>query len=371
MSLGFAPFLLFQSKAVFTGSAPTTKITPAGYTRMLMENTKPNIVSQGIDDGSGHIRSVVVKYRTRLAKGQTSQTDNCDIDAIPVYAEQTIAATMFRKRAILLEDNIIAQYEKDASAFVSGGLKPTGITPLMQEQWDVLMEQVNGFLNDMNNDLVTKQVTNFGKNQTTGLATAKTVNFPLSTTTNNLAQGMTSVMSDARLNEINLMSCNIVGSGLIDAYYIQNPAISTAQNGVNINNLAKPKYYHDFDTTADWGVNQFGIFEKNSVQLIDINRYTGFKAGVKGNSFFGTLIVPVMDSEGNTMSLSLDIQMKYIDCPTDVVVGGYGDAQTVNRGWVLIISKSFDQFNIPTDAYSAADRLTGNNGTLRYTATNA
>ena len=370
MALGFAPYLLFQSKAVFQGIAPSTKITPAGYTRMLMENSKPNIVSTGIDDGSGHIKEVRVKYRTRLPKGQSDTTDNCDINAKPAYAEQTIAATMFRKYAILLEDNVIAQYEKDASSLMQKG-QLTGVTPLMQEQWDVIMETINGLLSDINDDLVTKQVANFGTNQTTGSAAAKTVNFPLSTTTNNLSQGMTMVMSDARLNEYNLANSVIVGSGLIDAYYIQQAALSTAQNGVNVNQLARPKYYHDFDSAADWGTNQFGIFEKNAVQLIDINRYTGFKAGEKGGDWFGTLTVPILDSEGNLSSMTFDIQMTYIKCPTEVIIGGYGDPQTVNRGWALIISKSFDQFNIPADAYAAADRLTGNNGTLRYVATNA
>ncbi len=374
MSLGFAPYLLKQSKAVFQGIAPSTKITPIGYTRMLLENTKPNIVSEGIDDGSGHIKDVRIKYRTRLPKGKSQTTDNCDIDARPAYAEQTITATMFRKYAVMLEDDTIARYEKDASSMLApGGASLKGVTPLMQEQWDVIMETVNGLMQDINDDLVVKQVTNFGKNQTNGLATAKTVNFPLSTTTNPLTSGMTMVMADARGNEMNLSNSVIVGSGLIDNYYIQNGAnaIGLAQNGVNQNQLALPKFYHDFDCASGWGANEFGIFEKNAVQLIDINRYTGFKAGEKGGDWFGSLTVPVLDAQGNLSMFTFDIQLTYIKCPTELVIGGYGDAQTVNRGWALIISKSFDSFNIPADAYDASDRLTGNNGTLRYVATNA
>lgn len=372
MSLGFAPYLLKQSKLVFQGTAPSTKITPLGYTRMLLENSKPNIVSTGIDDGSGHIKEMRIKYRTRLPKGKTSTTDNCDIDARPAYTEATISATMFRKYAIMLEDETIAKYEKEASAMTGTGGELKGVTPLMQEQWDLIMETVNGIMQDINDDLVTKQVTNFGTNQVSGSSAAVTVNFPLATTTNALTAGMTKVIADARANEININDCYIVGSGLIDNYYIQQNqrAIGLAQNGLNTNQLSLPKFYHDFDCDSAWGSNQFGVFEKNAVQFININRYVGYKAGQKGADWFGTLTVPVMDVQGNMIPFTFDIQMTYITCPTELVIGGYGEAQTVNRGWALIISKSFDAFNIPSDAYDAADRLYGNNGTLRYTGTN-
>ncbi len=373
--IGFAPALLFHSKAVFDGITPSTKITPVGFTRMLLDNSKPNIVSSGIDDGSGHIKDVRVKYRTRLPKGKSATTDNCDIDARPAYNEVTVAASMFRKYAVMLEDDVIARYEKEASGLMNPiGTALSGVTPLMTEQWEVIMETINGLMQDMNDDLVVKQVANFGKNQTTGAATAKAVNFPLSAIVNDLTSGMTSVMADARLNEMDISKSFIVGSGLIDAYYIQQnaAAISANQAGVNSNRLALPKYYNDFDCDNAWGTNEFGIFEKNAVQLIDINRYVGFKAGMKGGDFFGTLTVPVMDAQGNMSSFTFDIQLTYIKCPTELVIASEGDrAIKVNRGWALIISKSFDSFNIPADAYDAADRLTGNNGTLRYVATNA
>lgn len=369
MALGFAPYLLFHSKEVFKNATPSLKITPPGYTRMLLENSRPNIVSKGVDDGSGHIKEVRIKARTRLPKGQTSTTDSCDIDARPAYTEQTISATMYRKLAVFLDDDTIAHYETDASKMMTGtGFK--GITPFMQEQYDMLLEQLNGLMSDINDDLLTKQVTNFGVNQTNGFATAKTINFPLATTANPLAQGMTMAMADARANEFSLNDAVVVGNGLIDNYYLQIPAKGLAQNGLNTNQLALPNFYQDYDSASAWGADQFGIFQKNAVQFVDINRYVGSFSGQKGQSWFGTWTVPVVDSHGNVFPFTFDIQMKYIDCPTEVVIGGYGDPVTVNRGWVLIISKSFDQFNIPSTAYAAADRLTGNNGTLRYTATN-
>lgn len=374
MALGYAPYLLLHIAEVFKGSTPSTKVTPPGYLRMLLNSSRPNIVSDGIDDGSGHIRDLKVKFRTRLPTGRSATTDNCDIDAIPAYQEVSLAPTMFRKYSIMLEDETIARYMKDASAMVtvpSGGVPKVDaskISSLMREQLEVITEAANGLLGDINLDLLDKQAINFGINQTTTLSTAKTANFPLSTTSNPLTQGMTMVQADVMANEINLNNCMIVGSGLINNYYLQQPAKSAAQNGLDTNQQPLPMFFHDLYASSAWGSNEFGIFEKNAVQFLDINRYTGFKAGVKGAAWFGTLPLPVIDSEGNLVAVKFDLQMEYVTCPTEVMVGGY--PRTVNRGWVLHISKSFDQFNIPTGVYEATDRLIGNNGTLRYVGTN-
>jgi hypothetical protein len=61
----------------------------------------------------------------------------------------------------------------------------------------------------------------------------------------------------------------------------------------------------------------------------------------------------------------MDVQMKYIDCPTEITVGE-GQPQTVNRGWQIILSKEYAMWVQPTDAYQASDPLEGTNGTLLY-----
>ncbi len=368
------PYLLLQAKEVFLGTTPSKKITPPGYLRMLLEQSRPNVVSQGKDDGSGHVREVRIKYRVRRPTGLSQDTDNCDVDARPAYAEETINASLFKKTSFFLDDDTIAQYEKEASAQVkeiNGIPKLAQVSPLMREQWDIIMEMANGLIGDINIALLAKQVSNFGVNQTTASNAAKTVNFPLSTTTNPLTQGMTMVMADMMANEIKLEDTIIVGNGLVNNYYLQSMANATAQNGVDQSKLAMPKFYHDMYSASSWGAHQFGIFERNAAQFVDIVRFTGFKAGIKPNTWLGSLPLPVMDSAGNMFSITVDVQVKYIDCPQDIDITGYGSPQSVGRGWVIILSKSFDQFNIPASSYDSADRLTGNNGTLRYTATNA
>ena len=60
-----------------------------------------------------------------------------------------------------------------------------------------------------------------------------------------------------------------------------------------------------------------------------------------------------------------------INCPTTIAAAPYAGTQAIKEGWKLMISKMFDMINIPTDAYVGTDRLTGNNGTLRYVITNS
>lgn len=372
-SLGFMPYMLLQSKEVFKGSTASEKITPTGFLRALIESSRPNVVSQNMSDDSGHIRDVKIKYQPRGRTGLTTTHDSCDVQVQPAYAEQTISRTLYRALGIMIQDDVVAAYEKEASAQVKqiqGIPQLAQVNPLMMEFWNTIVRHANTLYGDINIDLVTAMATNFGKNQTTGLTTAKTINFPLDSTNNDLTAGMSGILADARLNEINLNNCYIVGGGLIDNYMLQQSAKSAAQNGLNTAQQPMLQYYNDLYTGAIWGANNFGVFERDSVQLVEANRFIGFKAGIKpGGSWFGVLPLPIMDAQGNMQSIDFDVQVKYVDCPSSVVVGDTYPT-SVQRGWQIILSKSYDLFTQPSGAYNAADRLTGNNGTLRYNATN-
>jgi hypothetical protein len=74
------------------------------------------------------------------------------------------------------------------------------------------------------------------------------------------------------------------------------------------------------------------------------------------------------DPEGCLNDLQLDMQLKYIDCPTTIDLNGVPTA--VGRGWQVILSKYFQLFTMPANLYAAGDELAGTNGTLRYVATN-
>jgi hypothetical protein len=377
MANGFLPGLLLTSKQVFQGANPSTKITPPGYLKMLLANGVPNIVSSTIDDGSGHIRDVKIKYRPRTTPGHSGTVDDCSIQASPVYKEMSIPALSFRKVGIFIDYATIAQYEKEASTTVMVG-RPAPPQGILMETYNAIVESANGLFGDIDNDLLTIQAAAFGKNVTNGLNTAKTVNFPLSTATNPLTQGMTMLMTDVMDNEIKPTDYVIVGNGLINNVYMQQQFNTQNTKDQNYPSIT-PTFYWDPYTTAKFGANQFGVFEKNAVQLVNINKFNGFIGGDKMSTFLFTLQLPVVDSSGSTLlqSFKFDAQLRHIDCPTEVQIGGAVDGEgdpvltSVGRGWVLDLMANYTQINIASDAYDTDDRLTANNGTLRYTATNS
>ncbi len=349
------------------------KITPYGYMEYLLNNTKPNVINSGIDDGSGYIRDVKIRYMQRSVLGQSVTTDNCSVQTRSAYLESSVPATMFRALGIAFDNDQISKFQKDALQIVQRGTPPT---QMMQEVWDAIINQANGFFGDINNDLLTMQSTNFGKNVTTGSNTAKAINFALNATNNDLTQGMTQVLADAMVNESKMNGSSIVGSGLILNYSLQQQAKGFDQAGVNTKLLQLPNYLYDPYTSPTWGANNFGLFQKDAVQLINICRFRGAKAGLLGGDYFFTLKLPIMDSvgQGTYQNFEFDVQLTYRNCVEEVQIGTY-DADTnppvqLARGWNIILMSSYAQVNIPADSYQTADRLFGNNGTYLYHATN-
>lgn len=375
--LGFAPYLLHHLNEVAKGNAPAKKITPPGFLRALLENTSaPDVINDGIDDGTGHIRAMQIKYRQRLPAGQTVTTDDCNIDTIPVYTETSINLSMFRKIGLYIDDATMAKYLDDATkvANISTGGQVEGFkstTTFMQEFFDRLMEMISGIFTDINADLTAKQAANFGTNTFSGNNNAVTVNILLDATKNNLASGMTELLTQWKENE-NAGPMIMFGNGIMHNYVLQQMAKSgTDFIGVDTTAFEKLyKWYWDISTATSLGANQIGIFAQDAVHLVTRARFKGYASGFKGGSIFFTMVPPGVDSLGDALPrIELDCQLKYIDCPTQLVgPGGY--AQTFNRGWALYVSKTYDLFNIPADAYATGDRLYQNNGTYRYLITN-
>lgn len=374
MSKGLANALLLSSREVFKGATPITKLTTPGFLQYLLENNKPNIISTAKDDGSGYMRDVKIRFRTRGVTGKSVTTDNCTVQVKPAFQELTVPATSFRAFGLVFEDDEIARFEADALSMVGAG-KP--MTSLMKDIYEAIIEQANGFFGDINNDLLALQVANFGVNVVTGLNTAKAVNFPLSTATNSLTAGMTVVMADAMENEVRLQGASIVGSGLINNYYLQQPAKSADQSGLNTTQLALPKFYYDHYAQAAFGANQFALLEKDAVQFVNTCRFRGAKAGQKGSDYFMTLFLPLTDSlgQGNLGGFEFDVQLTYRTCPGEVQIGAYVEGTNepvqLGRGWNVILSCAYQTVNIPSTSYGPTDRLYLNNGTFRYSATNA
>lgn len=371
MGKGLAQALLVTSMEAFKGAAGIQKVTTPGFTQMVLGNNKPDIISQGKDDGSGYIRDIKLRYRNRGVTGKSITEDDCSVQVRPAYLEVDIPATTYRALGLAFEDDLIAKFERDALAPTS-----LGMTTVMKDVYEAIIEQANGIFGDIDLDLLAVQAANFGINKSTGLNTAKTVNFALSTATNPLNAGMTDVMSDAMLNEIRMDGMICVGSGLVNNYFLQQIAKSADQSGLNTSQLMLPKFYYDPYAQAAWGANKFGLFERNAIQFVNLCRFRGAKAGQKGSDFFMTLRLPITDSlgQGSLSAFEFDVQLTYRSCPGELQIGEAGEENPpvqLGRGWNIIISSNYQIVHQPADSYDAADRLFGVNGCLLYTATNA
>ena len=370
---GVAPFLQLQSSKVFKGAYAAKKITTTGYYNMLLKAPRPNIISQGVDDGTGHIRNVSCYALQRSAAGTTSTSDDCLIDEQPTRIEFTVPTTLFRKKSFYLDDRQLAAYMSDASEIVKANGQMDDFPGFTMELWDLMITRANALIADINKDLLGIQAAAFGVNKQSGTNAIRTINFNRNATVKDYSSGLTLLEDDAMQNEFMIDEATIVYGGLMNRIMVDlnRNAISSGLNGINDAKLAIPNHFFDPYCGSIWGdADAFAVFDADSVQLLEINRYKGAMAGDRGISWFGTIFLPLKDSLGNDQisGTEFDIQIKYIDCPTTVEIGGTPTA--VNRGWQVTLSKCYHQINVPSNSYTAADPLYGNNGTLLYKATN-
>lgn len=368
-NIGIRQAVLIAQQAAFNQASPMGKLTPAGYLDYLLNNSAPKIISANVDDGSGYIKDVNVRYRKRAATLESVTSDDCSVQAEPVFYTQTIPSLSFRKKSLYFDWDTIETFQEDALKVQNIG---TPATSVMMEVIDAMTNELNGLIGDINNDLLSLQVAAFGVNNVAGNNAARTVNFELTSTTNDLTEGVTKILNDAMENEMRISNTVLVGAGLVNQFYLQQGFKSFDYNGVNTSAANMPKMYYDPYTQSKWGANQFGVFEKDAVSFLNVCKFRGPKTRRLGTSQFFTLTFPIADSLGGTgyRTLEFDVQIKEVDCP-NASFTIYGSPTAVGRGYSMDLMCHFSQVNIPSTAYKTTDRLYQNNGTLRYVATNS
>lgn len=371
MANGYCPAIIKQIAEIAGGNAPGKKMHAAGFTKSLFccQNSSASPINDAYP-ASGHQKTMTIRYRQRPLLTVVDDLDNCDINRIPAYSEWNIPGMLFRKTSFYLSDDEIRKYCEDASNPATlGGQRPTGF---MQEHYGIWLEHANVLLKAMNIALVAQMATQFGKNTVTGLATARTFNIKKAGADYDLDAGVIRFLADLKDNEICDELC-MVGSGLFANYENLKLAACCSAAGIDMGAWALPGFTFDKDTATGWGTNNFAILAKNSVKMMSRDKYTGAFAGAKGGSIFFNVAFPVnefncVDMAQCLRDLSFDVQMRYIDCPTEIMVAGV--LTTLNRGWEVILSKNFNLWVMPTTAYAVGDPLAGTNGTLLYNVTN-
>lgn len=322
------------------------------------------------NQANGHIGSgLTVKYRQRPTSSHVSDTDDCDIDRIPAFAEWTLPTLGFKKTSFFLDDLTIQKYCEDASRQRSVGQPPTQV---MQEHWDLIIEHANILMSEINKDLIADMATQFGENTVTGSNTGKVININRNGDQVILDDGIVDVLRDMQENEICADPC-FIGGGLWSAWNMSQVMACCNQAGMDLSRIGLPRFFFDKSTQSIWGENSAAMLSPGSVKFIGRNKFAGAFAGQKGTSFFTKLPLPVEEFGCNNDSclrdLVFDLQLRYIDCPTTINVGE--TPTTVNRGWEVIISKEYALWVQPTNAYAADDDLEGTNGTLKYFLSNS
>lgn len=366
MATGFCPYLLQAIGEITKDANPMFKIQPNGFTGMLMTASTPGLIKN--DSYNGHYKTVQVKKRQRFTVRQTDTTESCDNVNIPAYSEDTVSVANIRQLAFHIDDETIAKYCDDASSLQTPtGMKP--MTGLMKEVLETVMSAANALLQGVDQDLL--GLLTFGFNKTTNLNTAKTINLPLTVTTQPLNNGITELLADYKKNGLTGRP-QIVGQGFMLNYTMQQIAKGLDQYGLDSSILTSMyDFWNDDNYEGVFGSNQFGMFEPNSLQIVEYLRYQGYKAGAKpGGSTFGILPLPMY--VGNSVQPVLfDFQWKYYDCATTLTDAYTGQSVSVQKGWSMILSKQFGLYQIPFDAYRGDDPNYRVTGALRYVATNA
>lgn len=370
MALGYCPAVLNHMKYIIGENAPEHKITPSGFLKAALEkgaNATPVQDALSLSNTAGHIKDLRLKYYNRTIPSQMSTSDNCDIDLVQAYDEITIDTTSIVKFGLHFDDSTIAKYCDEASRSINIGGAPT---PFMQEHLAGLMAAMNGFVSKIDQTLLGQVV--WGTNAVTGNNTAVSVNFNDDSTVNLFTEGYTKLLNDYALNE-GQGTPIVVGSGLINAAMIQSKIAGLTQysplnNGAAANSF---DYYHDINSQTSWGTNQFGVFMPGTFGLVELDRYRGFRAKKLGLSTFWNMAVPLNmpGADGLLQMMYIDFQLRELDCAQEATVGY--ETTTLDAGYSLIMSKRFALWQVPNDAFLAGDRLTGNNGSLRYTAANS
>lgn len=370
MALGYCPAVLNHMKFIIGENAPEHKITPSGFLKAALEkgaNATPVQDALSLSNQAGHIKDLRLKYYNRTIPSQMSTSDNCDIDLVQAYDEITIDTTSIVKFGLHFDDSTIARYCDEASRSVNIGGAPT---PFMQEHLAGLMAAMNGFISKIDQTLLGQVV--WGTNAVTGNNTAVSVNFNDDSTVNLFTEGYTKLLNDYALNE-GQGTPIVVGSGLINAAMIQSKIAGLTQYSPLNNGAAASSfdYYHDINSQTSWGTNQFGVFMPGTFGLVELDRYKGFRAKKLGLSTFWNMAVPLNmpGADGLLQMMYIDFQLRELDCAQEATVGY--ETTTLDAGYSLIMSKRFALWQVPNDAFLAGDRLTGNNGALRYTAANS
>src|SRR5665647_1965651 len=352
--IGLVQALLINIGLLSGLNDPQYMVTPVGFLQMLLENPVTAKIANVKEIREGQDRELKVRYMQRGLESEIEDEDNCETPITPTWLESSIGRPLLSKAGIFISDEEMRKYQAEATTTIAAGTNVQ--TPLMVALYETICVKCNGLIQSMNSKLLTAQAAKWGTNVAYGDANAHPLNFGNSMV---MDDGLVKLLLDGQANEVN-GELILVGNGVVNAYQtLQNQKVGLDQFGFAKGNF---KVYNDIGSVSKWGLNHFGAFAQGLVGLVDFNKNVGPYAGEKGGSVFFTLPIPVQLANGTLSTLVLDAQLKYQDCPIFSEV----NEKIADRGWKLILSKSFGLWNAPSDMFAVTDRMAGFNGSMHY-----
>jgi hypothetical protein len=365
---GYAMPLLKSISQIAGEDDPQYKITPSGFTKMLLKDNRTirdaRVLQLNLP--TGQQRRIFIKYQNRYSVNAVEEQDNCDIDVVPSYLESELVAPRVAKLGIYISFADLQQFQEDAIATVELG-KPA--TKFMQEHVYSIMRAANAIISKIDQRLLGDIV--WGNNAAYSLSNAaQTININRNAMVNDLNTGLAQLLTDAYTNEM-WGDLQIMGSGLFQNYEFQKVAAGLSASGVDVSKFTGYEWFGDLNAASVLGQNMVGVFSAGAVGFVDLNQFIGQFSGELGISTLFQMALPVAtgQNDGTVPMVTFDAQLKPIDCPT-VLLNGYGDQVTYDKGYALFITKNYGLWQIPSDAYGSDDRLNGVNGSLLYTIEN-
>lgn len=374
MATGFCPALLGHLADLAGDNYPGQKVSMPGFTKFLYDQPdRPISVGE-----NGHRRTQTYRYIQRGTPNAVSTTPGCTVDSVPAFKEATVTNSLYVQQGIWFGDDQIRQYCEEYSQTTAIG-QPA--TPFMQFMVEGMFAKLNANYQKMESLLLTKMGLNMGTHIGTGTAAAVAVNIKQDNTVNDVDTGLTKLLTDAEANEFCGAPSIIYGAGSQFHYYdmqLRARALGMNTAGVDAAQLAAALGYAGYSsravTAALGNANNVAMIAPGMVHLVENLRNKGSFAGTRGGSTFGTLVDPRTQCWGN-VPVEWDFQAKYIDCAedlTDAIGNGYIAASSIteDRGTLIIVSKWFDLFVTPNDAYEGGDAISGGSRPLLYTISN-
>lgn len=352
--IGIPQALLANISKIASVNDPQYKVTPPGFLRMLLENPTTAQLTNLKQIQNGHEHELRIRYMQRGGAGKNvTDRDDCETPITPLWKESTFGRPFFTKMGFHIYDDEMRKLEDMASRPVNAG---SPAEPIALVLYELVLTRLNDFIRDMDMKLLSAMATEWGVNVVSGSKNPQIITFGNSPSMND---GIVKLRMDYRANEMNGTPL-YVGNGAIEAF----DEYQSLKTGVDLNGFTGRgfRFYGDEYSTEIWGANHFGMFSPGSIGLVNFNRYVGAYAGEKGGSVFFRFPIPIQLANGSLSALVLDAQLKYDDCPIFDEEGN----KTADRGWRLILSKSYGLFVAPDDMYETGDRLEGVNGTFHY-----